>query len=116
MENGGISHANGPFPKELRRQRLNGFRVNMRRAPTVLCSWLLILLLEGSKVAAGSHSNVTWNTNTGPGLSSYQISVSNHPRLFAEDSCTTTPVVGLFQLDRSISLLLPTLGLAQVSV
>ncbi|KAF8554443.1 hypothetical protein OG21DRAFT_1597318 [Imleria badia] len=40
----------------------------MRRAPptSILYSWLLISILKVSNVAAISHSNVTWNINTGP--------------------------------------------------
>ncbi|KAF8126962.1 hypothetical protein EV363DRAFT_1433839 [Boletus edulis] len=45
----------------------------MRRPLTALCSWLLICILEASHVAGRSNSNVSWNFNTGPGLSS-QIS------------------------------------------
>ena len=91
--------------KALALKRHLGLRVNsMRRAPpTVLCSWLLISLLEASKVAGRLNSNVTWNVNTGPGLSSYQLSVSVQLPSPAEDSCIAA-VIGLFQLDRSVSL------------
>lgn len=58
--------------------------------------------IQGSNVFA--RSNVTWNSNIGPGLSSYQISVSNHPRSPEEDLCTP-PVISIFQLERSIALL-----------
>ncbi|KAF9232949.1 hypothetical protein BU15DRAFT_90525 [Melanogaster broomeanus] len=40
----------------------------------VLCLWLLPPLLTSSLVAGRMPSNVTWSTNTGPGMSTYDIS------------------------------------------
>ena len=45
-------------------------RVTNMRRPSIL--WLLTSILH----VAAANSNLTWNINTGPGLSSYQISVS----------------------------------------
>lgn len=88
----------------------------MRRAPpTVPCLWLLISILQASKVAVASNSNLTWNLDTSPGLSSYQISVSDLGSSPSEDSSITL-VIGLCRLERSVSLLPFTAGLANVLV
>ncbi|KIK89135.1 hypothetical protein PAXRUDRAFT_831789 [Paxillus rubicundulus Ve08.2h10] len=42
--------------------------------PTLLSSWLLSLLFTNSLVAARSSFNATWKGNTGPGMSTYEIS------------------------------------------